>query len=84
MPLANRPWAVAEQGVKSDSSIPTRGPDAMQDVYDTALANGIVGISWWTLGGNSFCHGPVPASDPNCLREQKLGALVNDPRTAHP
>jgi hypothetical protein len=84
MPVANRPWAIGEQGVKSDSALPARGPDAMQNVYDTALANGFVGISWWTTGGDSFCHGPVPASDPGCLREQKLAALVNDPRTAHP
>ncbi len=84
MPLANRPWAVGEQGVKSDAEIPARGPSAMQDVYDTALANGFVGISWWNLGGDSFCHGPTQASDPGCLREQKLAALANDPRTAHP
>jgi hypothetical protein len=84
MPLAGRPWAVAEQGVKSDPAQPARGPNAMQDVYATALANGFVGISWWTLGEHSFCHGPVPASDPGCLREQKLAQLVNDPRTAHP
>jgi hypothetical protein len=84
MPLAGRPWAIGEQGVKSDPAQPTRGPNAMQDVYDTALANGFVGISWWTTGGDSFCHGPTPASDPGCLREQKLAALVADPRTAHP
>jgi hypothetical protein len=86
MPLANRPWAVAEQGVKSDLVTPdlTRGPNAMQAVYDTALANNFVGISWWTSGADSFCHGPVPKSDPGCHREQKLAALVNDPRTAHP
>jgi len=84
MPLDGRPWVVGEQGVKSDASQPNRGPNAMQNVYDTALVNGFVGISWWTTGGDSFCHGPVPASDPGCLREQKLTALVNDPRTAHP
>jgi len=84
MPVDGRAWAVAEQGVKSDAAQPSRGPNAMQNVYDTALANGFVGISWWTTGGDSFCHGPVPASDPGCLREQKLAALVNDPRTAHP
>lgn len=84
MPLANRPWAVAELGVKPDPDLTPRCPDAMQNAYDTALANGFVGISWWTLGGDSFCHGPVPASDPGCLREQKLAALVGDPRTAHP
>jgi hypothetical protein len=56
----------------------------MQDAYDTAVANGFVGIAWWTTGGDSFCDGPVPASDPNCLREQKLAQLDGDPRTAHP
>ena len=84
MPVAGRPWAIGEQGVKSDPAQPTRGPNAMQNVYDTALANGFVGIAWWTTGGDSFCHGPTPASDPGCLREQKLAALAADPRTAHP
>ncbi|HEX5116473.1 MAG TPA: DNRLRE domain-containing protein [Pseudonocardiaceae bacterium] len=86
MPLAGRPWAVGELGVKSDvqDSDLTKGPSAMQDAYDTAVSNGFVGIGWWTTGGDSFCDGPVPASDPNCLREQKLAALDGDPRTAHP
>lgn len=84
MPLEGRPWAIGEQGVKSDPGDSARGPNAMQNVYDTALANGFVGIVWWNRGGNSFCHGPVPASDPGCLREQRLAALVSDPRTAHP
>jgi hypothetical protein len=55
----------------------------MQDAYDTALANNFVGISWFTTGGDSFCHGPAPDSDPDCRRELKLAQLDSDPRTAH-
>lgn len=84
MPLAGRPWAIGEAGIKSDMTDPTRGPNAMQDVYDTALANNFVGISWWTTGGDSFIHGPTPKSDPGGLREAKLAQLDSDPRTAHP
>jgi hypothetical protein len=86
MPLAGRPWAVGELGVKSDTLTPdlSRGPNAMSSAFTTALANNFVGISWWTTGGDSFCHGPVPASDPGCRREQELAQLDADPRTAHP
>lgn len=85
MPIAGRPWAIGEQGIKSDVVTPdlTRGPNAMQDAYDTALANNFVGISWFTTGGDSFCHGPAPDSDPDCRRELKLAQLDSDPRTAH-
>jgi hypothetical protein len=86
MPIAGRPWAIGEAGIKSDKVTMdlTKGPNAMQDAYDTALANNFVGISWWTTGGDSFCDGPVRDSDPGCLREQKLAQLDADPRTAHP
>jgi hypothetical protein len=62
MPLAGRPWAVGELGVQADTITPdlSRGPAAMSRAYTTALANGFVGISWWTIGGDSFCHGSVP------------------------
>ncbi|HEX5405270.1 MAG TPA: hypothetical protein VFX16_23570 [Pseudonocardiaceae bacterium] len=84
MPLAGRPWAIGEAGVRSDPAggDTTKGTNAMQAEYDTAVANGFVGISRWTLGGDSF--GPTPASDPSRLRERKLAQLDADPRTAHP
>lgn len=86
MPLAGRPWAIGELGVKSDTVTPdmSRGPSAMRDAFTTALANNVAGISWWTTGGDSFCHGPVLASDPGCHREQELAQLDADPHTAHP
>jgi hypothetical protein len=62
---------------------PARGPAAMRNACDTAVANGTAGISWWALGGDSSCHGPVPASDPGCRREQELAQLDADARSAH-
>ena len=84
MPLAGRPWVIGEQGIKSDMAQLDRGPNAMQDAYNTTLANGFVGIIWWTSGGDSFCHGPMPSSDPSCRRELKLVDLYNDPHSVHP
>jgi hypothetical protein len=89
------PLAILELGVKSDTaSTPidyTRGPGMMQNAFDGLIARGGVGIIWWTTGGNSFWSGPTPGSDPDDPgdpdsvgeREEKLKALVADPRHFH-
>lgn len=78
-----KPLVIGEMGVKTDTVTPDNaiGPNRMQDVFDKALTENFVGICWWNTGGDSFLHGPVPASDPGGFREAKLSALMADPRS---
>jgi hypothetical protein len=75
-----KPLAIAELGVQSDTDL-TVGPTNMQDAYNGLLQRNGVGVGWWTTGQDSFCHGPAPANDPGCFRENKLKDLANDLRT---
>lgn len=78
-----KPWAIGEEGMRDGNTTvsPTFIPNIMQDALECAVANNFVGISWWNTGGDSFLHGPVPASDPNGYREAKLAQIVADSRS---
>lgn len=78
-----KPLVIGEMGVKTDTITPDNaiGPSRMQDTLEKALVENFVGICWWNTGGNSFLHGPTPASDPGGFREAKLATIMADPRS---
>lgn len=76
------PIVLGEMGVKSDTVTPdlTIGPTYLQGTFDFGILHNVVGIAYWNIGGDSFCHGENPPVDPQCLREITLARISGDSR----